>query len=324
MSKKSILIGCSIFCLTFAGMTGCGNASTTATNATASYDASGFGQADTTKSTTASLDNATFESESVPEDGSSDADTTLTADKIVYHGSISISTSDYDNSYKKLKERLNQYNAVLSNENYSISGHTRSNAIEVRVPADKFDTLLNSLSDIGNVTDSSTYADNITKTYLDAQARMNSYQTKVDRLNELLAKADTVTDITAIYTELSDAEYELESAKSQLLNMDIDVKYSYLTINLTDTHKYSETGILQGDGTYWSDVKYSILNSLDSFINFLGKAFIFLIYALPYFILGALGMFVVTKLRKKHTFRIHFKKQKKPDNKQPNNQNGES
>lgn len=237
----------------------------------------------------------------------SDDNITLTADKIVYRGNVTITTPEYDEAYKKLKTILKNYDAVLSSEDYQIFDHNRYNTIEIRIPSKQFTDFMNTLNDIGHITSSSANAENITQTYLDTQTRMKSYETEINRLNELASQTSNVTDLTAIYAELSDVEYQLENTKSQLLNMDTDVKYSYVTVRLEDTHKYSDTGALQGDGTYWSDITYSVLDSLDSFIAFLGRALIFLIYALPYILILMLIIFCIRKLRRKHKAKLKNK-----------------
>lgn len=271
-------------------------------NSLETYDATGLATQDNTKNIAITDDMNvmnTMTAESDVDVTNTDATATLSADKIVYRGNVTIATSDYDTAYTSLQNLLNDYGAILSDENYQIYNHMRSNTIEVRIPSEHFTDLMTNLSDIGHITNASTSAENITKTYLDTQARVTAYQNEINRLQELLNQATNVSDITEIYTELSNVEYQLESAKSQLLNMDIDVKYSYITIRLEDTHKYSDTGVLQGDGSYWSDVTYSLVDSVSVFIDVLGKLFILIIYAIPYGIVIALIAIVIRFIRKK-------------------------
>lgn len=279
-------------------------------NSIETYDATELATQDNTKNAVATDDiNAmdTTISESNADTIDTDTTTTLSADKIVYRGNVTIATTDYDTAYTELRNLLNNYDAILSDEKYQIYDHTRSNTIEVRIPSEHFTDLMTNLSDIGHITDSSTSAENITKTYLDTQARVTAYQNEVDRLQELLNQATNVSDITEIYTELSNVEYQLESAKSQLLNMDIDVKYSYITIRLEDTHKYSDTGVLQEDDTFWSDAAYfwsNVAYLLGEFlIDVIGNIFIPIIYAIPYGIVIALITIVIRFIRKKHKTR---------------------
>ncbi len=96
---------------------------------------------------------------------------------------------------------------------------------------DKFRSVMDGLSELGNVPYSSINADNITEQYTDVQARLTSCQAEETRLLELLDKADTVDEMLQIESYLSDVRYEIESYTAQIKNWDSRISYS--TVSLT-------------------------------------------------------------------------------------------
>lgn len=231
------------------------------------------------------------------------SDVKLSNDKIVYRADLEIKTSSFDKSNKSLEEMLNKYEAVIQSRNYYIRDHIRICEINLRVPATNFDVMMEEAGSIGKVINSNIASENITQKYLDVQSHINSKTLRINRLKELISKADSISELSELYSELEDAEYDLDSLKSQLKNMDLDVAYSYINIRLNDTHRYNDDGEEVGTGSWISNRLYDLWNSLRLFRNFLNGILIAVIYILPYSLLILFILFIAVKLeaRKKLT-----------------------
>ena len=178
-------------------------------------------------------------SEEVPQDN---------PEKIIYSADVTVETTDFEGSLAKLDELVKGYNAWV--ESSSVSGadyyhisrersYNRSASYTLRVPSESFNTLMTSLSELGNVPYTHTYTENVTAQYYDSQARLNAYTAQEDRLLEMMGKAETVSDIIAIEEKLTELRYRIESIQTSLNNWDRRVDYSYVYLNVQEVKEYT-------------------------------------------------------------------------------------
>lgn len=104
--------------------------------------------------------------------------------------------------------------------------------VTVRVPADQLAPLIDQLPRFGEVAASSINRQDVTDQAIDLRARIESAQTSVDRLTELMAQATSVADLIAAESALSERQATLESYQQQLEALDAQVAMSTLTVSL--------------------------------------------------------------------------------------------
>lgn len=191
-------------------------------------------------------------------------------EKLIYSADVTIETTDFDESIDKLTSMLAeqgayvQSSAMNSATYYGISSGnpgTRSAYYTIRVPADKFSTLMSSLTNLGNVPYSNTYTENVTSQYYDVQARLNNYQAQEKRLNELLEKANTVSDIIEIENKLTEVRYQIESLQSTLKNWDRKVSMSTINLSIDEVGEYTPVA----KETFGSRLARAFRNGFDGF-----------------------------------------------------------
>ena len=163
----------------------------------------------------------------------------------------------------------------------------------------------------------SSSAENITEAYYDTDSRLKTAQIKLERLQELLSKADNMADIITIESAISDTEYEIESLSGTLRHYDALVDYATVSLTLSETYKLDEnegapltfgariarafTNGLRDTGVFLEDLAIGIANNL-----------VFLA------VLAALAVVVVRAVRKKKPFgRLGKKKSKLPADEEP-------
>jgi len=105
--------------------------------------------------------------------------------------------------------------------------------ITVRVPADELTAVLGSLDDLGTVTATDVNRQDVTSQTVDLQARIDAAQASVDRLTALMAQAQSVSDLIAAESALSERQALLESYQQQLKMLDDQVAMSTLSVTLT-------------------------------------------------------------------------------------------
>lgn len=104
--------------------------------------------------------------------------------------------------------------------------------LTVRIPADRLDTTLEEIAEIGRVEERNTQSVDVTQVTEDLDARITALQASVDRLLALMTQATTTADLIAIETALSDRQANLESLQSQRASLADQVDYSTVSIQL--------------------------------------------------------------------------------------------
>lgn len=104
--------------------------------------------------------------------------------------------------------------------------------ITVRVPSDQLTGLVDELAEVGDVTASSVNRQDVTEQTVDLAARIEAAQASVDRLTSLMAQAESVADLIAAESALSERQALLESYQQQLEMLETQVAMSTLTVTL--------------------------------------------------------------------------------------------
>lgn len=228
----------------------------------------------------------------------------INPDKIIYSGEAEVETRDFDDSIAKLMEMLEQYggwieSSSLSGANYySISrgnSGNRSASYTLRIPSDKFETVMNSLSEIGNVPYTHTYSENVTTQYYDTQARLTAYETQEARLLEMMEKAETVSDVITIEEKLTELRYQIESLQSTLNNWDRQVSYSTLRVGVTEVGEYTP----QPQQSYLQELWQALTGAFKDLGRFFKNFLVFLVSAIPTIIVLVVLFFIFRPIYRK-------------------------
>lgn len=105
--------------------------------------------------------------------------------------------------------------------------------VSVRVPSEELPAMMEELSDVGEVTNTSINRQDVTEQTVDLRARIVASQASVDRLTQLLAQAASVADLIAAESALAERQATLESYQQQLESLESLVAMSSLTVTLT-------------------------------------------------------------------------------------------
>ncbi|SHL15523.1 protein of unknown function [Pseudonocardia thermophila] len=130
-------------------------------------------------------------------------------------------------------------------------------SLTLRIPADSLDRVIDDVAALGKVTDRRSQATDVTDQMIDLDSRVASQQASVERIRALLARAESIADITRIESELAQREAELDSLKNRLAALRGKVALSTLTVDLVGTGAAplppaSDTpGFLQGLAAGW-------------------------------------------------------------------------
>ncbi|MBQ7455797.1 MAG: DUF4349 domain-containing protein, partial [Clostridia bacterium] len=159
----------------------------------------------------------------------------------IYRANLELETTEYEKAQSDIVTLTNQlggYFEEQSSNNYS-SGY-RSASYTVRVPAAQFDTFLHQIGELCRVRYQTQSAENVSERYYDMESRLETAKIKLDRLQELLARAESMEDIITIESAISDVEYQIESLSGELRHYDALIGYSTIYVTLNEVYKVTE------------------------------------------------------------------------------------
>lgn len=160
--------------------------------------------------------------------------TAATGQKLVRTVSLTLRTTAFDNdleSVQALLEGLGGYVENLYQYGDVESGDTRTASLSVRVPSESLDAFLAGMEGVGRVVDRSESVTDMTVQYTDNQTRLETLYAKRERLNQLMAQAQEVSDLIELETAVADTQYEIERYETS--QRDIDRRVDMSAVNVT-------------------------------------------------------------------------------------------
>ena len=223
--------------------------------------------------------------------------------KIVYTGNLSIQTLEYEKSAASIRKKIKDAGGFSEAENErdndyywyshsSGSGSTRYLSITARIPSEKFEDFINSLSGDGKVMSRSVNAENISQVYANKETYKKSLEKEQERLLEMMDKAETIEDMITVESRLSEVERQLNVYKTDLAQMDKDVEFSTVYIELKEVKRYTEE---VSSTTFGEELKYAFEDAISSFKNFCEGIILFVVRNFPYLIILAVIIVMIVR-----------------------------
>lgn len=232
-------------------------------------------------------------------------------DKIIYSANVQVETTDFDTSIARLNELVEEYGGWVESSSVNGSNYVdrsrgavsrRSANYTLRIPSDRFQELMSSLSDLGNVPYTHIYTENVTAQYYDVQARLTAYSAQEQRLLEMMELAESVEDIILLEDRLTEVRYSIESLQTSLNNWDRQVSFSSVYLDLNEVQVYSPEPQVQP--SYGQRLLRALKSGLSDFGDFFKELLILLVGALPtLLLLGGIAAAVIVLVKKKRAAR---------------------
>lgn len=241
-----------------------------------------------------------------------------TSQKLIKTVSMSMETKEFDTLLENIRSKVEELGGYIESSEisgssyYSFQGN-RYAWMTLRIPADKLDGFVTIVSELGNVTNKNESVQDITLQYVDVESHKKALETEQTRLLELLEKAESMEDIIAIESRLSEVRYELQSYGSTLRTYDNQVNYSTVSISINEVERV--TPVIE-ERTFFEEIRYRMSDNLYDIGQGMRNFAIWFISSLPYLAIWAVVIIVLVLLvrkfvGKKPLFRRKKKEQKK-------------
>ena len=240
---------------------------------------------------------------------SSNINAPLTDRKLIKTVDLNAETEDLDALLEAIAQRVTELGGYVENQRvYNGSAYasrrSRSASMTVRIPANLLDGFIDHVANQTNIVSQYTTVDDVTLTYVATESRVAALETEQARLLELMAQAQTMSDLLEVEARLTDVRYELESVTTQLNVLKNQVSYGTVNLNLDEVVEYTPVE----EETFWQRVSGGFMDSLRGIGDGIVEFAVFILANLPYLVLIAAGVGLLIFLTKRSIRKRRAKK----------------
>ncbi len=229
--------------------------------------------------------------------------------KVIREYEITLETKNFNKTIADLRGEVEKVGGYEENARVNPATEKRQGnaTIVFRIPTEQLETFNKSISGIGNVTSQMITSKDVSLSYADITARIESLRAEKARLMELYEKADTITESADLSERLASIGGELKSYENQLQIMEGRISMTSYTFHIDDVEEYTE------DVNFFVKVWRAIGGSVSFFFEFLEIMIIGLIYMAPFVITLVLIIVAILAiiLRKKIKARFVARREKR-------------
>lgn len=240
-------------------------------------------------------------------DGTEGAEAAVYADnrKLIKTVDMSVETKEFDTLMETLEARVQELGGYIENLDtyngsvYSGYRSSRNASMTLRIPQDRLEEFLKTISDICNVIRRSDSVEDVTLTYVDLESHRDALKTEQSRLLELLEQAESMEDILVIEERLTNIRYQLESMESSLRTIDNQVNFSTIYLSVSEVKELTPVE----EKTTGQRIAEGFVESLKDVGNGAVEVFVWVVVNLPHLVVWAaviaLIVFLFRKCRRK-------------------------
>lgn len=200
-----------------------------------------------------------------------------------------LETQEFDTVMKTINSRINQLGgyaeqSTTSGDHYYNGINTRISDIVARIPKDKVNEFVGIVEGLANIISKDETAEDVTLQYVDIESHKKSLLIEQERVMYILEKTETLKDIIALESRLSELRYKIESYETNLRTLDNLIDYSTVTLKIYEVERITTPKVVTTADrmrTGLSDNMYVLKNS---FVNFV----VGLVVNIPYIIIWSI------------------------------------
>lgn len=206
-----------------------------------------------------------------------------------------IETDDANSAIKKINKLVTDYNGYIEESNYTPSDNKAYYTL--RIPTEKLDEFMSKFEDSEGVAYKSIEETDVTSSYIDTEARIETLESRINAYKEMLEKDNlTVQEVITINDKIDELNVELTRYKIMKEKYDDLVEYSQVHVSISESNTMIG-GFFNGYGDY--------------ILGFLEVLLVIILVLLPFALVGGGITFIII-------FSVRKKKQKKMKNESNN------
>ena len=160
--------------------------------------------------------------------------------KMIYRGYLYLESTGFDAAVSGLEQLVAEMGGYFESSELNNYSPYRSAYYVVRVPSAQYQPFCNRVGQLAQVNSQRHTTENVSEAYYDTESRLVTQRTKLERLQELLSKADVMEDIITLESAIAETELQIERLTGTLRKYDALVDYATVEINLEEVYELTE------------------------------------------------------------------------------------
>lgn len=203
--------------------------------------------------------------------------------RLIRRAEVRLRVDDYAEARENVGRLVEQFNGYIGDEAEQRYPARIENTLTIRIDAARFDTLMSALLAVGDEIDfRNVTTEDVTRQYVDLEARLNARRAVEERYRAILAQANNIEAILAVEQRLAQTREEIEAAEGQLRFLSSQVSLSTITLTLFEE---SSTGLIAGP-SFFGRIGDAIASGWDAVLEMI----IAVVALWPLWVLIALGI----------------------------------
>lgn len=154
---------------------------------------------------------------------------------IIRRGSVVLQVQDVRQAMAKVQQLVRAQTGFVSDSNLEAAEGARPSAtMTLRVPAARFDQVLDALGGVGQVRAKQVSGEDVTIEFVDTGARIRNLQREEAELLRLLDRAGKLSDVLEVERELSRVRGQIEQAQGRLRQLSSLVDLATIEVSLSE------------------------------------------------------------------------------------------
>jgi hypothetical protein len=154
---------------------------------------------------------------------------------VISTGQVTIHTRSIGRARAEVIRLVGSWDGVVADE--QTSSNDRGRAVEstltLRVPTSRFSEAMTAFADLGDVEQQSRKSEDVTTKVIDNDARVRAAERSIRQIEALLGRAEKLSDIIAIESDLARRQADLDSLKSQQAYLADQTSQSTINVHLS-------------------------------------------------------------------------------------------
>ena len=160
--------------------------------------------------------------------------------KMIYRGYLYLESTAFDDAVSGLEQLVAKMGGYFESSELNNYSPYRHAFYVVRVPSAQYQNFCSTVGTLAQLNSQRHTTENVSEAYYDTESRLATPRTKLERLQELLAKADKMEDIITLESAIADTELQIEYLTGSLRKYDALVDYATVEISLEEVYQLSE------------------------------------------------------------------------------------
>lgn len=211
--------------------------------------------------------------------------------KVMKDGSLDIRVQNADEAAESIRQIAEAKGGSVEQSNFwRTTDDVKTGSVTVKVPVDKFDETFTELKKVATfIVSESVSGSDVTEQFIDLQARLKNKKAQEEALQNVLNKAEKVSDIIDVTRALGNVRAEIESLEGQIRYFNNQTDLAALTVLITEDTRVTPDGSFR-PGQSLAEAVSELLWSLGKIATGL---MMFVIVALPIFLVFGLVFWII-------------------------------